>query len=290
MKFSFLASGELGFTTLKAIHPLIELNFIATDAKSKSIIDYAHQHKIPIFVGNPRNGKLFEFAQAFDCEIALSINYLFIIEEVTVDLFKYPINFHGSLLPKYRGRTPHVWAIINNEKQTGITAHLIDKDCDTGNIVLQKTVAIEDNDTGQSVLDKFKSIYPSLVKEVIDLLNKGEIVTFIQDNSKATYFGKRTADDGEIDWNWQKERINNWVRAQSNPYPGAFTFYKGQKIIIDKISYSDLGYHQNTPNGYVVETSSKVIIKTSNGTISLDEIRNKDVIFEKGAILGQNQD
>lgn len=285
MRFSFLASGDLGFTTLKEIYPLVDLNFIATDSKSQQIIDFANQHNIPVFIGNPRNGKLLSFAKNFDCEIALSVNYLFIIEKTTVDLFKYPINFHGSLLPKYRGRTPHVWAIINNEKETGITAHLIDENCDTGNIVLQKKITIADNDTGQSVLNKFKVIYPSLVKEVIDLVKLGNFTTFEQDNQKATFFDKRTPDDGIIDWNWQKERINNWVRAQANPYPGAFTFYKGSKIIIDKISYSDIGYHQQTPNGYILENTPKTIIKTPNGAISLDEIRNHEIVFEKGVIL-----
>lgn len=288
MKVSFLASGELGFITLKEIHPLVDLNFIATDSKSEHIIDYAHQNKIPVFVGNPRKGKLSAFSKDFKCEIALSVNYLFIIEKSTVELFKFPINFHGSLLPKYRGRTPHVWAIINNEKQTGITAHLIDENCDTGNIVLQKKVEIEDNDTGHSILDKFKAIYPSLVKEVIELLNTGALKTFVQDNSKATYFEKRTAEDGEIDWNWQKERIYNWVRAQANPYPGAFTFYNNKKIIIDRVSYSDWGFHQNIPNGYILETSPKIIIKTSNGAISLDNIRNEDITFRKGTILTHN--
>lgn len=285
MKVSFFASGELGFITLKEMHPLVDLNFIATDSKSKQIIDYAHQNNIPVFVGNPRNGKLSGFSKDFKCEVALSVNYLFIIEKSTVELFKYPINFHGSLLPKYRGRTPHVWAIINNEKQTGITAHLIDENCDTGNIVLQKKIAIEENDTGQSILEKFKAIYPSLIKEVVELLNLGELKTFVQDDSKATFFDKRTAEDGQIDWDWQKERIYNWVRAQANPYPGAFTFYKDEKIIIDKVSFSDLGFHQKIPNGFILATSPKVIIKTPNGAISLDEIRNKATFFEKGTIL-----
>ena len=134
MKIGFFASGNLGYDVIRKVAELVVPEFIATDRNSESIINWANKNKIRLFSGNPRNGKLLDFLKEDKFEIGLSINYIFLLDELIISRFQFPVNFHGSLLPKYRGRTPHVWAIINNEIETGITAHLIDKGCDTGPI------------------------------------------------------------------------------------------------------------------------------------------------------------
>ena len=197
------------------------------------------------------------------------------------DLISYPlkcaVNVHGSLLPKYRGRTPHVWAIINNEKKTGITAHMITSECDKGAIISQKEIPILDSDTGGSVLRKYTEVYPVLIDEVIEKILSGKLAGCLieQDETKATYYSKRTPDDGEIDWNWQKERIYNWVRAMAPPeYPGAFFFDNEKKIVVQKIEYSDIGFPQGSTNGSIILHDDKeYIIKTPNGCVKLFEYR-----------------
>lgn len=274
MKIAILASGGLGLKCIEDIFKNYKIDFIATDSASAGIIEFAEQKAIPVFKGNPRKGKLFEFAKGFQLDILFSINYLFIIEPDMISLAVYPINFHGSLLPKYRGRTPHVWSIINNEKQTGITAHIIDDGCDTGDIILQKLIGINEVDTGNDILQKYVAIYPGMINEIIALFKKNAIQSSPQQHALATYFDKRTPEDGEINWNWQKERINNWIRAQALPYPGAFTFFNSTKIIIDKIAYSDIGYNNNIANGTVLKCNGEMMsVKTSNGAIDLIEIR-----------------
>jgi methionyl-tRNA formyltransferase len=282
---SLLISGELGFFCLKDLVKYTNLKFIATDKGSESIINFAKENNINLFVGNPRKGKLKEFIAGEKISLLLSINYLFIIEEDILSVIETAINFHGSLLPKYRGRTPHVWAIINNETESGITAHLIDNGCDTGKIILQKSVPILESDTGSLILKKFKNLYPQIIKEVFEMYSTSKIHGVLQDESLATYFGKRTPDDGLIDWNWQKERIRNWVRALSDPYPGAFTFFNQKKIIIDKISFSDLGYSDSILNGTILQVDPFIVIKTPNGSVKLEKIRNKEIGFLKGLIL-----
>lgn len=284
-KISLLLSGKLGFNLLIELYKYNDIEFIATDKGSLEIIDFSKTKNIPLFIGNPRNGKLSDFIGDVDCELLLSINYLFLVEDDLIDKFKYPINFHGSLLPKYRGRTPHVWSIINNESGTGVTAHFIDNGCDTGDIVSQKRVEITEDDTGFSVLEKYGKIYPLIVKEVIDLYVAKNIKGIKQDDSNATVYGKRTPDDGRIDWAWQKERIRNWVRAQSFPYPGAFTFYDNNKIIVDKVSFSEIGYDNNIANGTIMQITPHLIVKTSNGAIKLEEVRNNEQEFIKNKIL-----
>ncbi len=101
MKIGALCSGALGFDLLKEIHRAFEMTLVFTDKQSDNIIDYCNKYNIPVFIGNPRNGKGFEFIKDFTVDVLISVNYLFIIEK---DIFSYPkklsFNIHGSLLAR----------------------------------------------------------------------------------------------------------------------------------------------------------------------------------------------
>lgn len=277
-----LCSGGLGFTTLQHIVKKYKVEFVLTDKKSDAIINFCTDENIPVFAGNPRKGKGFDFIKNIEVDVIASINYLFLIEE---DIIKHPqkvaFNIHGSLLPKYRGRTPHVWAIINGEKEAGITAHIIDANCDTGAIIQQLSVEITLENTGADILKKYAELYVPLVDKVLTAIENDALETYPQDDSKATYFGKRTPNDGEINWNWDAERIRNWVRAQAHPYPGAFTFLDSEKIIIDKVSIQK-DAKNTAENGEIVQVVPKIAIKVADGLIILDNIRSENGIFRLG--------
>ncbi len=278
MKYIICVSGNLGNVVLRnLIKKNLPISAVFTDKSSDTIIATSHEYSLNCFIGNPRQGKATKWLDEnkITFKHLLSINYLFILEE---DIIKrvsgYPINFHGSLLPKYRGRTPHVWAIINGETEAGVTAHIINTQCDDGDIVEQIKVPISDNDTGASVLSKYNDLYPSMVDEVVRRIEDMSIQTTPQDKTKATYFSKRTPVDGLINWEWQKERIRNWVRAQAHPYPGAFTFLDDHKIIVHEIKYSDFGYCDSVENGTIIGfENDKPIVKTQNGAILLNQIK-----------------
>jgi len=284
MKIALLVSGQLG---LVVFNQLLNSNYIIeavfTDLKSFSIIDLAKKRSIPIFAGNPRNGKTANFKTGISIEVLISVNYLFIIEKDMISWpSKYAINIHGSLLPQYRGRTPHVWAIINNEKHTGITVHLINEGCDTGDICYQKKVPIHKRDTGATILKKFNSFYPKMIFEVLDFIQTESLKPVKQDETKSSFFGKRTQDDGQINWSWQKERIYNWIRAQAYPYPGAFTFYNDTKIIIDQVEYDDFRYTSEMENGLILSIHP-LRIKTPNGVLKITSLREKEVKFKSNS-------
>ena len=273
MNLGILCSGQLGLQVLKQLASEYRISFVCTDSNSREIIEFCTAHAFPIFIGNPRKTNPENFLSTRACEVLLSINYIFLIEDNLIKFpSKYAINIHGSLLPKYRGRTPHVWAIINNEKKTGITAHLIDAGCDTGDILEQIEVEICNEDTGASILDKFSELYIPLIRSVLNKIDNNQLFPTPQNHSKATYFGKRTPDDGNINWNWQKERINNWVRAQAKPYPGAFTYLNDKKITIDAISFTDEGYNFEVTNGTVLAIDP-LKVKKPNGVIQIDLFR-----------------
>ena len=278
--YGILVSGTLGLSCLEFINNISCICYVFTDTKSKDVVNFCLKNNIPCFIGNPRNDKAVDFIKKYPTDVLLSINYLFIINSDLIQLpRKYAINFHGSLLPKYRGRTPHIWSIINNEKETGITAHIITEECDKGEIVHQDKIKILPDTTGGSILEQFIKLYPVIIQKVISMIENDQIVLVKQDETKATWFGKRTPEDGEINWNWQKERIYNWVRAQSNPYPGAFTYYKNSKVIIHKIEYSDMGFDFEQENGTILLGGSRPIIKTPNGAVKLTTIETANVII-----------
>ena len=285
MKIGLLVSGGLGLEALKLVSIHSRPVFVLTNKNSKGIIEYCEKMNIPAFIGNPRNGATSKFLLDKQVELIFSINYLFLIEKDIVDFpSKYCINIHGSLLPKYRGRTPHVWSIINNEVHTGVTAHSIDENCDTGAILKQERIEINSDDTGATLIEKYTPVYLKMITDLLQEVESDTITAIDQDETKASYFNKRTPDDGKIDWNWQKERIRNWVRAQAFPYPGAFTILNNQRLIIDKIIYSDTGFKQDLPNGMIIETNP-FLVKTQNGVIELVKIREGKGLLKKGMVL-----
>lgn len=285
MNLGLLVSGNLGFLILKYLIIKYEIQFVLTDSKSDSIIDFCKQNDVSLFVGNPRNGSAYEFCRQKEIDILISVNYLFIIERDLITLPKsFAFNVHGSLLPKYRGRTPHVWAIINNESKTGITAHLIDEGCDTGDIIEQIEIEIGANDTGADLLNKFNETYIILLENVLTKFRSGNLNVTKQNNEYATYFDKRTPEDGKINWNWQKERIFNWIRAQAYPYPGAFTLMNGKKLIIDGIKFSEIGYINQMPNGMLLSVNP-ILVKTPNGVVELCKIRTYDFELRKNSVF-----
>lgn len=288
MNIGILASGNLGLSTLEALAQRgLRPIFIFTDKASSGIIDFGRALNLLVFVGNPRRGRASEFLRQVGRRVDLifSINYLFLIDE---DVQNFPrlgcLNIHGSLLPKYRGRAPHVWAIINNENVTGITMHFIDSGCDTGKIILQERIDIDKTMTGADVLTKFAALYPEMILTALSMFDNGIPEPREQDDSIATYFGRRSPDDGKIQWSWHRERIYNWVRAQAFPYPGAFSFRGDQKIVIDEISFSARGFRWDDVDGLVLTAGVNAEIKTPNGAIRIEKNRF-EIELQAGDIL-----
>lgn len=139
-------------------------------------------------------------------------------------------NMHGSLLPRYRGRAPVNWAILNGETRTGVTLHAMVPRPDAGAIVDQEAVPIGPRDTARQVFDRITAAARVVLTRSIDDLKEGRAAARPQDESQASYYGRRTAEDGRIDWAWSAARIFNLVRAVTHPYPGAFTTVNGRRV------------------------------------------------------------
>ncbi len=275
-RICLLASGKLGAITLqKMLRNNHNVQTVLTNTKSNEIIQLCQSHNIHLLLGNPRSEQMNTSIQELSFDVLLSVNYLYIINENLIEKpKKYAINIHGSLLPRYRGRTPHVWSIINGETKTGVTAHIITPEVDAGDIVSQIEFKIEENDTGADLLKKYELLYPSLIEQLLTSIDNDSIIRRPQNHEQATYYGARTPDDGHINWQWSKERIRNWIRAQAHPYPGAFTFLDDIKIKVHKATFHNMGYDYRTPNGTILNTLNQdVIVKTTNGALLLSQLQ-----------------
>ncbi|CAI8988565.1 fused UDP-4-amino-4-deoxy-L-arabinose formyltransferase/UDP-glucuronate dehydrogenase [Pseudomonas sp. IT-P258] len=141
-------------------------------------------------------------------------------------------NLHGSLLPRYRGRAPANWVLVNGETETGVTLHRMVKRADAGAIVAQQKVAIKRSDTALSLHGKLRTAAADLLRDTLPALLQGKATETPQDESKATVFGRRTPADGKLVWARPAEELFNLVRAVTQPYPGAFCAVGEHKLIV----------------------------------------------------------
>lgn len=148
------------------------------------------------------------------------------------------IAFHESLLPRYRGFAPINWAIINGEKETGVTMFYLNKNMDEGDIIAQVKFTINKNDTAYTIYKKTIEITLQLLNENFKKIVTNKAPRKKQNNANATYTCLRTPEDGRIDWRKSAYEIHDFVRAAAFPYPGAFCFLENKKIGIEKTEIS----------------------------------------------------
>ena len=146
------------------------------------------------------------------------------------------LNMHGSLLPKYRGRAPVNWAILHGETETGATLHIMEIKPDAGDIVGQSAVSIGPNETATDVFGKVSQAAVAVINQALPELVQGHIPRKPNLLAQGSYFGGRKPADGEILWHQSAKQVHNLVRAVAPPYPGAFTVWQGQRMIVARTS------------------------------------------------------
>lgn len=176
------------------------------------------------------------------------------------------INYHPSLLPKYRGGSAINWAIINGETETGVTIHYIDEGVDTGPILLQESVEITPDDTVKSVY--FKKLYPlgiKMITEAVKQIREEAATSTVQDESRASFQPVITPKDTVIDWTQPTQRIYNLIRG-ANPSPGSVTSYDGQAC---KLFDAAIGDKSGLPGTIVDITQTSFTVATGDGSIDI---------------------
>jgi methionyl-tRNA formyltransferase len=149
------------------------------------------------------------------------------------------LNMHGSLLPKYRGRAPVNWAILHGETETGATLHMMEAKPDAGDIVGQSAVTIDPNETATEVFSKVSQAAVAVMNQALPELVQGHVPRKPNQLALGSYFGGRKPADGQILWQQTAKQVHDLVRAVAPPYPGAFTDWQGQRMIVARTSLAE---------------------------------------------------
>ena len=195
------------------------------------------------------------------------------------------INLHGSLLPKYRGRCPLNWAVINGEKETGVTLHYMTEKPDNGDILAQEKFAIGTNDTAKDVHMNATRAAAKLLKAALPKLRRGTLKAVKQDEKKATYFGGRKPEDGAIDWGKTASEVRNLVRGVTRPYPGAFSFLGEKKYIFWDVSEAR-GAAKAFPG--TVLSVNPLTIACGKGAVTVNYAQQEGGLYSSGAQLAED--
>lgn len=178
---------------------------------------------------------------------------------------------HASLLPDYSGGAPLVWAIINGERETGITLFQFDDGVDSGPILGQSATVIEEADTIATLYARIEELGLELIRKCLPALAKGTARMTLQDHSKRRIFAQRKPEDGIIDWRKSALDLYNFIRAQTRPYPGAFTTLNGKHISIWKACRTRHKESQVRQHGEVSRKQEATLVNTGAGFLEIVE-------------------
>lgn len=250
MRTVFFGATDLGYRCCEAlladgaeivgifsIPPEFPISYAAHPVKNVTYRPFeplAERFGIPIeYVSTSRPQAYLPSLDRWRPEFGLAIGWFYMVgEEIRRRLPKGVAGVHASLLPRYRGGAPLVWAMINGETTTGVTLFYLDEGVDTGDVIAQSEITIGRDDTIRDVYDRATAASVDLVRRYVPRIAAGDAPRRPQDDRLATQFPQRNPEMGRIDWTRSPEEIRNFIRAQTRPYPGAFTVIGGRKVVI----------------------------------------------------------
>ena len=199
-----------------------------------SVARHAAWHGLPVRqVSDAQGAELLEAVRAARPDFLFSFYFRALLPAALLaSASRGAYNMHGSLLPRYRGRAPVNWAVLHGERESGATLHAMTEAPDAGPIVAQRSVPILPDDTASEVFHKVTVAAEQALHGCLPALLAGHAPHVPQDLAAGSYFGRRTARDGAIDWQRGAAAAHNLIRAVAPPYPGAFSRAGGEPLVI----------------------------------------------------------
>ena len=200
----------------------------------RSVRDLAERHGIPVIAPpDPNAPEVVARIRALEPDFLFSAMFRRLLKAELLEIPRLgALNLHPSLLPKFRGRSPINWVLVKGERETGVTLHYMVEKADRGDIVAQRRIPIDEEDTALTLHRKAAEAARGLMRETYPLLASGRAPRIVQDSDQASYYGGRKPDDGEIDWTWPARRVYDLIRAVTHPYPGAFTWRGDRRVLV----------------------------------------------------------
>ena len=245
-----------------------------------ALLSVAEDLQLPIMQPRRVNDPEFlEQVAALKPDLNMSVSYDQILRRPILDSAPLGfINFHVGTLPCYRGRNVVNWAIINGEKEIGLTGHFVDEGIDTGDIILQRTLPIGWTDTYEDVLNRVYEAFPDFVMDTMHLIAQGSPPRQAQAHHPGTYFGKRGPGDEWIDWSDTSRNLHNKIRAITHPGPGARTVYNDKAVTVWRAYYDPSWPGYLATPGQVVgyRPGEGVMVKTGDSTLLVQSVQIED--------------
>jgi len=286
MKIIFFGSAHFAVPALEALiksgHELVcvvtqpdkkrgrHLHISGTDVKSIAV-----SAKLKTFQpDNIKSRESVEFLKKLDADLFVIVAYGQIFSQEVLDIPKImPINIHASLLPRYRGAAPINWAIINAEKKAGVSIMYVSLKMDSGPVILQKEIKIEEADTAITLEEKLRVLGAELLMEALEIIDNRNYSLIEQDEDKVILAPKLKKEDGLIDWDEPATAIHNQVRGVL-PWPGAFTCFGGKML---KVFQADVltffPNHKPVPGEVVRADKQGIVVACGRGFLNIKELQ-----------------
>ncbi|MBW0016060.1 MAG: methionyl-tRNA formyltransferase [Mycobacterium sp.] len=259
-----------GFKTLQALieldhdvvlavtHPVSEQSYKAI--WSAPVERLASEHGIPVHLTDRVDAETIDLVKRAEPDVIVVNSWY---TWMPPELYNLPphgtLNLHDSLLPKFTGFSPVLWALISGETEFGLTIHRMDDGLDTGDILIQRSLPIGPTDTGTELVLRGMELIPDALRDALSALESGAAIWRPQNKAERTYFHKRSQRDSLIDWSWPAEDLERFVRALSDPYPRPFTCYRGERIEVLEARVSEARYG-GTPGRVIVQEGGGAVV------------------------------
>lgn len=280
MKIGYFADGPWAHTAFKKIvsDSSLEIVFLTVryDKKDEVLMQLAKERNIPIELSSNINSQEFiDKITQYRADLFVSMSFNQIIKEQMINLPQYKtINCHAGKLPFYRGRNILNWALINDEKEFGITVHYVDEGIDTGDIIVQETYPITDEDNYGTLLARAYEGCADVLYRAIKIIQNNEVMRIRQQDIDpvGTYCGMRQAGDEIIDWNQSSREIFNFIRAICLPGPQAVSWINGKQISINKAKMIPGSHvYKNIAGQVIGKTREGFLVKTGDTMLEILE-------------------
>lgn len=280
MKIGYFADGPWGHKAFDKIieDDSLEIVFVTVryDKRDEVLIKLAQENNIPVEMSENINSREFiSRVEKYGADLFVSMSFNQIFKNEMIDLPRYKtINCHAGKLPFYRGRNILNWALINDEKEFGITVHYMDEGIDTGDIILQETYPITDEDNYSTLLTRAYDGCAGVLYHAIKMIQNGDVTPIRQRDIDpiGMYCGMRMQGDEVVDWSQTSREIFNFIRALCMPGPQATSWIKGNKITINKARMiPEACAYKNTVGQVVGRTQEGLLIKTGDTILEITE-------------------
>ena len=287
MRIGYFADGPWAHQALHRILTMksIEVAFIMPryDTRDPVLIEMAEEKGIPcLFQKNINSSESHQELSSYNCDLFVSLSFNQIFRQKTIDLPPLKtINVHCGKLPFYRGRNILNWALINDEKEFGITVHYIDPGIDTGDIILQDTLPITDADDYGTLLERAYAGCAKILPEALELFTSNQVKAIKQTAIHPTgfYCGGRKEGDENLNWNSTSREIFNFTRAICSPGPNARTQIGDDLVKIKQIALMpDVPKYAGIPGQVVGKEKDGFIVKTADTVVKVTRYSSSKII------------